>query len=67
MPLHLTDQNKEGDQPEEGVTFEVPTAGVGTSAPIPNEGTEAAVAAEPPLYAVVIHEGREVFYKRIGA
>jgi hypothetical protein len=60
----------EQEMPEEdrpNVTFVVPHAGAGASAPIPNEGGEEPQATEPPLYAVVIHEGREVFYKRIGA
>jgi len=45
------------------VTFSVPTAGAAGAAHSPNE----ADTSDAPLYAVVMHEGREVLYKRVEA
>lgn len=61
----MSDEN--GNPP---VTFAVPPAGVGVVGHAPNEPAQPVAAGqgtEPPPYAVVIHEGREVLYKRIGA
>ena len=51
------------EQPDEGVTFLVPTAATGADAPTPNEAADMVAAA--PVYVVVMHEGHEVLYKKV--
>ena len=53
------------EQPDEGVTFLVPTAAAGADAYAPGEETAPDVVAAAPVYVVVMHEGHEVLYKKV--